>query len=123
VLINEVKKYVFSKSLEKAEWNNSMIMRDIAPDEIAALKNEAGKNIIIIGSGTIVSQLENAKLIDEYRFISMPVVLGEGKPYFRDLDDRVDLELVETRSFTSGNVLHRYHPKTQRSRASRDETV
>jgi len=121
--INETKKIVFSKSLDKADWNNTTILHQIAPEEIKALKKESGRNIMIIGSGSVVSQLANANLIDEYRFISMPVVLGEGKPYFQNLDHRLDLELVETRNFKCGNVLHRYQPKTYKEGERRDETA
>jgi len=121
--INETKKIVFSKSMKTADWNNSSLLCEIVPDEIEAIKNEPGKNIIVIGSGSVVSQLENVKLIDEYRFISIPVVLGEGKPYFENLDDKLELELIETKSFECGSVLHRYQPKTLRSGEARDETA
>ena len=121
--INETKKIVFSKSMKTAYWNNSSLLGEIVPDEIEAMKKEPGKNIIVIGSGNVVSQLENARLIDEYRFISIPVVLGEGKPYFENLDDILNLELVETRKFKCGSVLHRYQPKTLGSGEARDETA
>lgn len=120
---NKAKKYVFSKSLENAGWNNSEILRSIVPEEIEAIKNEPGKNIVVIGSGSIVSQLQNAGLVDEYRFISMPVILGEGKPYFTNLDDTLDLELVETKSFNCGSVLHRYQIKIVDSNEARDQTA
>jgi len=121
--INETKKIVFSKSMKTADWNNSEVFEEIVPEEIEAMKKEAGKNIIVIGSGSVVSQLENAKLIDEYRFISIPVVLGKGKPYFENLDDKLELELIETKSFKCGSVLHCYQPKTIISGESRDETT
>lgn len=121
--INAAKKYVFSKSLDKADWNNSEIVRDITREEIQKLKTQAGKNILIIGSGSIASQLQNLNLIDEYRFVSLPVALGEGKPYFTNLDDKLDLRLIETKNFKSGSVLHRYEPRTFAANESRDETV
>ena len=120
---NKTKKYVFSKSLEKADWENSEILKEIVPKEIEALKNESGKNILIIGSGSIASQLQNAGLIDKFRFISLPVVLGEGKPYFVNLEKVLDLQLVETGKFNCRSVLHRYELKKDESNEARDQTV
>ena len=121
--INKTKKFVFSKSLAESDWHNTVILKDVVPSEIAALKRETGENIIVIGSGSIASQLANARLIDKYRFISLPVILGEGKPYFSDLERRLDLELLETKTFKCGNVLHRYRPNTQNPGESRDATA
>ncbi len=106
--INQTRKVVFSKSLETADWNNSEVLKEIVPNDIEAMKKDSGKDILVIGSGSVVSQLENASLIDEYRFISIPVVLGEGKPYFQNLDDKLKLKFLEMRNFKSGNVLLRY---------------
>ncbi len=108
--INQTKKIVFSKTLKKADWNNSTVLPEIVPGEIAAMKKESGKDILIIGSGSVVSQMENAGLIDEYRFIIIPVALGDGKPYFQKLDDKLNLKLLETKSFACGNMLLRYQP-------------
>jgi len=109
--INQTKKIVFSKTLEKADWNNSTLMREIVPREIEEMKQQPGGHFLIMGSGSIVSQLANADLIDEYRFIVIPVVLGEGKPYFQGLKHKVTLRFLETRTFNCGNVLQRYQPK------------
>jgi len=119
---NKTKKYVFSKSMENADWENSEIVREISAEEIEKIKNRDGKNILIIGSGSIASQLEKLNLIDEYRFLSIPVILGEGKPYFTNLDKILDLKLVETRQFESGGVLHRYEPKPESESEKRDRT-
>lgn len=109
--INQTKKIVFSKTLKNADWNNSIILNEIVPGEIEEMKKESGKDILIIGSGSVVSQLENAGLIDEYRFISIPVVLGKGKPYFQNLEAKLNLKLLETKAFGSKNVLLRYQPE------------
>lgn len=108
--INQTKKIVFSKTLEKADWHNSTVMREIVPREIEEMKRQPGENFLIMGSGSVVSQLANSDLIDEYRFILIPVVLGEGKSYFQNLKDNLNLKLLEIRTFKCGNVLHRYEP-------------
>lgn len=108
---NQTKKIVFSKTLEKADWNNSTVMREIVPQEIEKMKQQSGENLLIIGSGSVASQFSSADLIDEYRFIIIPVVLGEGKQYFRNLKDKLNLKLRETKTFKCGNVLLRYQPK------------
>ncbi len=106
--INQTKKIVFSKTLKKTDWNNSTVLREIVPGEIEKLKKESGKDILIIGSGSVVSQMANAGLIDEYRFIIIPVVLGDGKPYFQKLEDKLNLKLLETKRFDCGNTLLHY---------------
>jgi dihydrofolate reductase len=111
--INQVRKIVFSRSLKTADWNNAEVVNEISPDKIKAMKQEPGKNILVMGSGSVVSQLENAGLIDEYRFISLPVILGEGKPYFTDLDNVLQLKLIETRKFDCGSILHRYQARAE----------
>src|SRR4030095_7389971 len=78
-MLNEAKKVVFSKTLKEATWNNTRVVREFDPKVIEALKKEPGKGIIIFGSGSIVSQLTEHGLIDEYQFIVNPVFLGKGK--------------------------------------------
>ncbi len=112
--INQTKKIVFSKTLKEGDWNNSTLLREIVPSEIEEMKKELGKNILIIGSGSIVSQFANWGLIDEYRFIVIPVVLGEGKPYFQNLKASLSLKRLETKTFECGNTLLRYQPDKKR---------
>jgi dihydrofolate reductase len=106
--INQTKKIVFSKSLEQADWSNSEVVKDIVPNDIKKMKQQSGKDMLFMGSGSTVSQFANLGLIDEYRFIIIPVVLGEGKPYFRGLEQKLNLNLVETRPFEGGIVLLRF---------------
>lgn len=120
---NKTKKYVFSRSMENADWENSEIISEITAEKIEEIKKPDGKNIVIIGSGSIASQIENLNLIDEYRFLSIPVVLGEGKSYFTNLNKILDLKLIETRRFSSGGVLHRYEPKPESENEKRDQTT
>jgi dihydrofolate reductase len=99
-------KIVFSKTLEKVE-GNARLVRDNAAEEVAALKREPGKDLAVGGAG-LASTFIELGLIDEYRLFVSPVVLGGGTPYFPALDKRINLELVETRTFGSRVVYLRY---------------
>lgn len=109
--MNDTKKIVFSKSLPAADWENSELRREIVPAEIEKLKNETGKNIIIYGSASIVSQMTKHDLIDEYQIMLNPVALGGGKPYFENLENILKLNLIETKPFECGTILLRYQSK------------
>jgi dihydrofolate reductase len=78
------------------------------PKQIAALKQKPGKDMLIFGSGSVVSQLSEHRLIDEYRFVVCPLLLGAGKTLLGDLSQRLNLKLVEAQSFPSGNVMLTY---------------
>jgi dihydrofolate reductase len=99
-------KLVFSRTLQSVE-GNAKLYRDVDPDEIAKLKQEPGKDIAVGGAG-LASTFMRLGLIDEYQLFVCPVVLGGGTPYFPALDERIDLELVETRTFGSRVVYLRY---------------
>lgn len=78
--------------------------------EIRKMKNEAGNGIAILGSGSIISQLTQERLIDEYQVVVVPVVLGKGRSMFEGIKDKLSLQLTKTRSFRNGNVLLCYEP-------------
>ena len=99
-------KIVFSKTLEKVEGNALLAGEDVA-EEVARLKEEPGKDLSVGGAG-LASSCIRLGLVDEYRLFVSPVVLGGGTPYFPVLDERIDLELVETRTFGSRVVYVRY---------------
>ena len=99
-------KIVFSKTLEKVE-GDARLVRDGLADEIAKLKEQPGKDLAVGGAG-LASGCMELGLIDEYRLFVSPVVLGGGTPYFPALEERIDLELVETRTFGSRVVYVRY---------------
>jgi dihydrofolate reductase len=99
-------KIVFSKTLEKVEGNTRLV-RDGVPEEVARLKEQAGKDLAVGGAG-LASSLMELGLIDEYRLFVSPVVLGSGTPYFPALEERINLELVETQTFGSRVVYLRY---------------
>ena len=99
-------KLVFSKTLEKVE-GNARLVRDGVAEEVAKLKEQPGKDLAVGGAG-LASSLIELGLVDEYRLFVSPVVLGAGTPYFPPLEERIDLELVETRTFASRVVYVRY---------------
>jgi dihydrofolate reductase len=99
-------KVVFSKTLEKIE-GNARLVRDNAAEEVTRLKEQPGKELAVGGAG-LASTFIKLGLIDEYRLFVSPVVLGSGTPYFPPLDERINLELLETRTFGSRVVYVRY---------------
>lgn len=107
-VLNESPKIVFSRTLESANWQNSKLVREVDPSEIEAMKREPGKNIIIFGSGAIVSALTKHGLIDEYHFVVCPVLLGGGKTLLNDVGKAANVKLVDSKTFPSGNVSLRY---------------
>lgn len=109
-LMNETPKIVFSKSIKNATWQNTVVIDEIDTAAIKKLKEEEGKDMAIFGSGQIVQQFANLDLIDEYRLMVSPVVLGEGKLLFKGVK-KTDLKLVNSRTFGNGNILLYYQPK------------
>jgi len=103
--MNRIRKVVFSRTLQNASWNNTTILNGDLAAEVRKLKQEPGKGITILGSGSIVSQLAQAGLIDEYEFVLNPVVLGKGRSLFEGLDKQLNLEMTRTRSFSNGNIV------------------
>lgn len=108
--IDDVDKFVFSKSLTEVSWQHTTHYHDIDPEVIKKLKQEEGKDIFILGSGTIVQQLANMDLIDEYRLLVNPIILGKGKPMFAGVKEQ-KLKLLSVREFRNGNVLMTYTPE------------
>jgi dihydrofolate reductase len=102
----DMPKIVFSKTLEKVA-GNARLVRDGVADEVVKLKEQPGNDLAVGGAG-LASSLIELNLIDDYRLFVSPVVLGGGTPYFPALDERIELELVETRSFGSRVVYVRY---------------
>lgn len=108
--MNSLKKVYFSKGAGTIPWNNSTLLHEIVADDIAKMKQAPGKDIAIFGSGTIVDQLTQLGLIDEYWSIVNPVILGKGKTLFPTLDGRRKLKLLQSKTYASGNVLEAYEP-------------
>jgi dihydrofolate reductase len=105
--VTRMTKVVFSQSRKEVTWENSKLFHGNLVEEVEKLKQGEGSPILIFGSGTIVQQLTDAGLIDEYFIAVTPVVLGNGKPLFGNVNTR-SLRLLEARHFDSGNVLLRY---------------
>jgi dihydrofolate reductase len=108
--MNSIQKIVFSKTLPKANWNNTTLVKENAPEEVEKLKNQQGKDIAIFGSFGLALTLLPDKLIDEFRIMVNPVVLGKGKQMFDSITERLHLKLINTKVFNSGNVLLYYKP-------------
>jgi dihydrofolate reductase len=106
--MNSSEKIVFSRTLKSADWNNTRLVKDDMLGEIRRLKEGSGKGLTILGSGSLVSQLAQERLVDEYHILLVPVVLGRGKGMFEGVKDRFSLKLKSTRTFRNGNVLLNY---------------
>jgi dihydrofolate reductase len=108
--MNSIPKIVFSKTLKKAEWNNTRLVKENVVQEISKLKQQPGKEIAIFGSSDLAVSLIPHALIDEVRVMVNPVVLGKGKPLFKGIREKLNLKLLKTKVFKSGNVLLYYQP-------------
>jgi len=108
--MNGLSKIVVSRTLEKAEWTNTRLIKDDITQELRALKEQPGKDIAILGSSDLTVSLLELGLVDEVRIMVNPVVLGAGKSVFRTAGERISLKLLKSRPFDSGNVLLYYQP-------------
>jgi dihydrofolate reductase len=108
--MNKADKIVFSRTLQKAEWSNTRLMKDNIIEEMRNLKQSPGSDMTILGSGSITAQFAEAGLIDEYQFMLDPVALGEGTPLFKGLKQPLSLKLTDTRIFKNGSILVTYAP-------------
>ncbi len=109
--MNSISKIVFSRTLDKAEWNNSRLIKENAELEIARLKQETGKDMLLFGSANLSSALMQHGLIDEYRLGVNPLILGGGNPLFKPAPHRIRMKLLEARPLKSGCVILRYRPE------------
>ena len=108
--INNLPKVVFSRTLDKASWNNTKLVRGDLVAEVRRMKQEPGAGMTILGSGSIATQLAGAGLIDEFQFVVNPVILGAGRTMFDGIKTKLTLKLIQTRTFDNGNVLLCYQP-------------
>jgi dihydrofolate reductase len=107
---NGTRKYVVTTTLDKADWNNSVIIRDNIMEEITRLKQEDGPDIVVHGSARLAQSLFEHNLVDRIRLLVYPVVLGKGQRLFED-GQTATLNLIEARSFSSGVVALIYEPE------------
>jgi len=106
--VQNVKKIVISSTMDKAEWNNTMLIKDNIAEEIKALKEQPGKNLVIFGSPGAAKTLLELGLIDEFLLTICPVVLGSGKSVFGGGGEKIKLNLLSSRTFKSGIIAARY---------------
>ncbi|MFL5488094.1 MAG: dihydrofolate reductase family protein [Gemmatimonadaceae bacterium] len=106
--MNDAPKVVFSRTLKKSPWKNTTVVNGDPAAEVRKLKSQNGPGMTLLGSGTIVAQLTDARLIDQYQVVVNNVVLGEGRTMFEGVKKKVDLKLANTRSFKNGNVVLTY---------------
>jgi dihydrofolate reductase len=111
--INAARKTVFSKTLDRAPWGNwddARIVQNDAAQEVARLKGQSGKDMVIWGSISLAQSLINERLIDEYRLVLCPVVIGSGRPLFRDRVEPFEMRLSNAKALDRGAVLLTYSP-------------
>jgi len=111
--MNSLPKYVVSTTLESADWNNTTIIKSDVAAEVAKLKDEPGQDILIFGSAELVDALADHGLIDEYRLMTFPVVVGSGKRMFKEGRSKLTLELGKTATFPNGVTVASYHSSAE----------
>ncbi len=113
--MNRAEKIVFSRTLKKADWANTKVVKGNIVDEIQRMKKTDGPGMVILGSGSIVAQFATEGLIDEFQIMLDPVALGQGNTLFKNIKGKLDLELTGTKAFKSGVVLLSYRPTGRRT--------
>ncbi len=108
--MNNLSKVVFSRTLDKVSWKNTKLVKGDLLAEVRKMKNAPGEGMVILGSGSIVSQLAPEGLIDEYQLVVIPIVLGDGRTLFDGVKKKLPLKLTKSRAFANGNVLLHYQP-------------
>lgn len=108
--MNAMRKIVFSRTLVSADWQNSTLVGDDLIGTVARLKADGGPDMAIMGSGTIVAQLAEARLLDEIQIVVNPIILGGGKSLFGGVADKLPLRLTQSRAFRNGKVVLSYEP-------------
>jgi dihydrofolate reductase len=110
VKMNRMPKYVASTTLKKAEWNNSTVLKGDVAEAVSKLKKTLGGDILVAGSRTLVNSLKQHDLVDEYRLMVFPIILGSGMRLFDEAADATALALVDTRRLESGTMILTYRP-------------
>jgi dihydrofolate reductase len=108
--MNSMSKVVFSRTLDKASWNNTHLVKGDLVSEVRKMKSQDGPGMAILGSGSIIAQLAQENLIDEYQMMVDPVALGGGRSMFEGIKDKLTLKLAKTRTFQNGKVYLCYEP-------------
>jgi dihydrofolate reductase len=109
--MNRARTVVFSRTMAEAGWNNARLLKGDPATEVRKLKSESGGGMCILGSGTIVAQLAEAGLIDEFHNVVVPIVMGKGRTQFESVVKRLEFDVKASRAFANGNVLTVYTPR------------
>ncbi|HUF12297.1 MAG TPA: dihydrofolate reductase family protein [Longimicrobiales bacterium] len=113
-IMNAIPKVVFSRTLDRADWSNTRLVKRDAIEEVAELKEQDGGDMLVFGSAELSASLMEQDLIDEFRLCIVPVVLGAGTPLFKPRDRRQTMNLVDTRTLATGGVIVRYQRRLPR---------
>jgi dihydrofolate reductase len=108
--INQMPKFVFSRTLDQLAWQNTRLIKGDIVLAVRMMKDEPGPDMAILGSGSIVSQLADEGLIDEFQIVVNPVAIGSGRTMFEGIKEKINLKLIKSRTFNNGNVLLCYEP-------------
>lgn len=109
--MNTLPKIVYSRTLEKAEWKNSTLVKEVDAGDVSKLKQQPGKDMVIFGGASLASSFMQLGLIDEFQLIVNPIILGDGNPLFKGSAEQLRLKLVDSTPFDCGNVVLRYKPE------------
>ena len=109
VLIDNISKIVYSRTLTNVDWKNTELKHEVIKDEILELKQQASKDILV-GSPSLIAAFLQLGLVDEFQPVVHPVILGSGLPLFKNIKDRIDLKFLKTKTFGCGAVAHYYDP-------------
>lgn len=108
--MNKLPKVAFSRTLDRVSWENTRLMKGDLAENVRKLKEESGDQLVIMGSGNIIAQLVDQKLIDEYQLVVNPIALGAGRTMFDGIKEKLNLKLTDSRVFKNGNVFLCYEP-------------
>ncbi len=112
LVMNDISKIVYSRTLESIDWSSARLATQSLEEEVLELRQQPGKDILV-GSRSLIISLLNLGLIDELRLMIHPVIAGGGLPLFDQIQGRKELQLINTKTFASGAVLHCYTPATE----------
>ena len=108
--LNALPKFVCSTTLQQVTWNNTTLLKGDLTTEVRKLKQQAGADIVVMGSGSVVAQLAEAGLIDQYQIVLNPLVVGQGRTLFEGVQRKLPMKLAKSRPFANGNVVLFYEP-------------
>ena len=108
--MNSMRKFVFSTTLDSVSWNNTTLLKGDLTTEVRKLKREPGPNLVIMGSGSVVAQLADAGLIDQYQIVLNPLAVGNGRTLFEGVTRKLPMTLTNSRAFGNGNIVLFYEP-------------